>query len=167
MIFVKVDETFTMIWLSRSSEIRVKVRRWPQSPFGTIFLLGVKSGIYDWLVLLFVVVIVQRSTCHWAGFVVRSDKTSSGYCCLSWINRVQISLTFFLDLTFVNRSLEPHCKIQVIVGLSALAYNLQCICLGWGADLHMAQLMPLPFTVSCSSKSRLVFYNQKSTPTFW
>jgi len=30
------------------------------------------------------------------------------------------------------------------------------ICLGRGADLHMAQLMPLPLTVSCSSKSRLV-----------
>jgi len=28
--------------------------------------------------------------------------------------------------------------------------------LGQGADLHMAQLMPLPFTVSCSSKSRLI-----------
>jgi len=30
------------------------------------------------------------------------------------------------------------------------------ICLGQDADLHMAQLMPLPLTVSCSSKSRLV-----------
>jgi len=30
------------------------------------------------------------------------------------------------------------------------------ICLGRGADLHMAQLMPLPLTVSCSSQSRLV-----------
>ena len=30
------------------------------------------------------------------------------------------------------------------------------ICLGWGVDLHMAQLMPLPLTISCSSKSRLV-----------
>jgi len=29
------------------------------------------------------------------------------------------------------------------------------ICLGQGADLHMAQLMPLPFSISCSSKSRL------------
>jgi len=27
---------------------------------------------------------------------------------------------------------------------------------GRGADLHMAQLMPLPLTNSCSSKSRLV-----------
>ena len=30
------------------------------------------------------------------------------------------------------------------------------ICLEQGADLHMAQLMPLPLTVSCFSKSRLV-----------
>jgi len=29
-------------------------------------------------------------------------------------------------------------------------------CLGWGADLHIAQQMPLTLTVSCSSKSRLV-----------
>ena len=30
------------------------------------------------------------------------------------------------------------------------------ICLGRGADLHMAQLMPLPLTICCSSKSWLV-----------
>jgi len=30
------------------------------------------------------------------------------------------------------------------------------ICLGRGADLHMAQLLPLPLTISCFSKSRLV-----------
>jgi len=30
------------------------------------------------------------------------------------------------------------------------------ICLGRGADLHTAHLMPLPLTISCSSKSRLV-----------
>jgi len=30
------------------------------------------------------------------------------------------------------------------------------MCLGQGANLHMAQLMPLPLTISCSSKSRLV-----------
>jgi len=29
-------------------------------------------------------------------------------------------------------------------------------CLGWGAGLHMAQQMPLPLTISCASKSRLV-----------
>ena len=31
-----------------------------------------------------------------------------------------------------------------------------CGCLGWGADLYIAQQMPLPLTVSCSSKYRLV-----------
>ena len=30
------------------------------------------------------------------------------------------------------------------------------ICLERGADLHMAQLIPLPLTVSCSRKSKLV-----------
>jgi len=30
------------------------------------------------------------------------------------------------------------------------------MCMGQGADLHMAQMMPLPFTISCSSKFRLV-----------
>jgi len=30
------------------------------------------------------------------------------------------------------------------------------ICLERGADLHMAQLMPVPLTVTCFSKSRLV-----------
>ena len=31
------------------------------------------------------------------------------------------------------------------------------VCLERGADLHMAQLMPLPFTVSCFSKIKVVF----------
>ena len=30
------------------------------------------------------------------------------------------------------------------------------MCLGHGADLYMAQLMPLPLNISCSSKSRLI-----------
>jgi len=34
-MMLQVDETFTAMWLSGSS--RVKVRRWPQSPIGTIF----------------------------------------------------------------------------------------------------------------------------------
>ena len=31
------------------------------------------------------------------------------------------------------------------------------VCLEQGADLHMAQLMPLPLTVSCFSKIQIVF----------
>ena len=33
------------------------------------------------------------------------------------------------------------------------------ICLERGADLHMAQLMPLPLTVSCFSKIQIGFYH--------
>ena len=44
---------------------------------------------------------------------------------------------------------HPACK-KLSAGI------LTVICLGRGAYLHMAQLMPLPLTVSCSSKSRLV-----------
>jgi len=33
---------------------------------------------------------------------------------------------------------------------------LACLCLGQGADLHMAQLMSLQLTIFCSGKSRLV-----------
>ena len=32
------------------------------------------------------------------------------------------------------------------------------VCLEQGADLHMAQLMPLPLTVSCLSKIQICFY---------
>jgi len=32
------------------------------------------------------------------------------------------------------------------------------ICLEQGADLHIAQLMPLPLTVSCFSKIQIGFY---------
>jgi len=33
---------------------------------------------------------------------------------------------------------------------------LAWLCLGPGADLHMAQMMLAPLTISCASKSRLV-----------
>ena len=39
------------------------------------------------------------------------------------------------------------------------------ICLERGADLHMAQLMPLPLTVSCFSKIQIVFLHFWYQPT--
>jgi len=45
------------------------------------------------------------------------------------------------------------------------------VCLDQGADLHMAQLMPLPLTISCSSESRLVlpswFYLSGAGSPWW
>ena len=49
---------------------------------------------------------------------------------------------------------EGHLVCKKLSG-GMLAW-LCVMCLGQGADLHMAQLMPLPLTNSCSSKSRLV-----------
>ena len=39
------------------------------------------------------------------------------------------------------------------------------ICLEWGADLHIAQLMPVSLTTSCSSKSRLAL--NRMVLLFW
>jgi len=44
---------------------------------------------------------------------------------------------------------HPACK-------KVSGWMLAWLCLGQGADLHTAQLMPLPLTISCSSKSRFV-----------
>jgi len=46
---------------------------------------------------------------------------------------------------------HPACK-----KLSSWVLGCWRGCLGWGADLHIAQQMLLPLTISCSSKSRLV-----------
>jgi len=46
---------------------------------------------------------------------------------------------------------HPACK-KMSGGVLALV-----ICLERGADLHMAQLMPLPLTVSCFSKIHIGF----------
>jgi len=37
-------------------------------------------------------------------------------------------------------------------------WRIVVVCLERGADLHMAQPMPLPLTVSCSSKIQIGFY---------
>jgi len=44
---------------------------------------------------------------------------------------------------------HPACKKQEWWGAGVV------ICLERGVDLHMAQLMPLPLTVSCSSKIQI------------
>ena len=46
---------------------------------------------------------------------------------------------------------HPACKKQSGGGTGVV------ICLERGADLHIAQLMPLPLTVSCSSKIQIGF----------
>jgi len=47
-MMLEVNETFTTIWLSRSSEVRVKVRRWPQFPIRTIFHILLDGVFVSW-----------------------------------------------------------------------------------------------------------------------
>jgi len=60
----------------------------------------------------------------------------------------------FSVLTLLVRRQEGHlaCKNWVVDWWG----GGMVVCLGWGADLHIAQLIPLPLTISCSSKSKLV-----------
>jgi len=62
-------------------------------------------------------------------------------------------LAAFSALTLLVGRQEGHpaCKKTEWWGTSVV------ICLEQGADLHMAQLMPLPHTVSCSSKIQIGF----------
>jgi len=57
----------------------------------------------------------------------------------------------FSALTLLVGQQEGHPACKKLSG-----GMLEWLCLGSGADLHMAQLMPLPLTISCSRKSRLV-----------
>jgi len=60
-------------------------------------------------------------------------------------------MTAFSALTLLVGRQEGHpaCKKTEWWGAGMV------ICLEQGADLHMAQLMPLPLTVSCSSKIQI------------
>jgi len=51
-VMLEVDETFTTIWLSWSSEVRVKVRRWPHSLSGLFFSILVQAILLLRLLLL-------------------------------------------------------------------------------------------------------------------
>jgi len=66
-----------------------------------------------------------------------------------WI-RIQISAFSALMLLIGYQEGHPACKKTEWWGADMV------ICLEQGADLHMAPLMPLPLTVSCSSKSKFV-----------
>ena len=70
--------------------------------------------------------------------------------CIS--DNILIALLFYsfsaLTLLVGRQEGHPACKNWVVGCLRG--------CLGWGADLHIAQQMPLPLTIFCSSKSRLV-----------
>ena len=56
-----------------------------------------------------------------------------------------------MTLLVGRQEVHPACKKTEWCGAGMV------ICLELGADLHMAQLMPLPLTVSCFSKIHIGF----------
>jgi len=44
-----------------------------------------------------------------------------------------------------------------VISVHNVAFSAMVICLERGADLHMAQQMPLPLNVSCFSKIHICF----------
>ena len=69
----------------------------------------------------------------------------------------------FSALTLLVGRQEGHPAYIKLAGRASGLYKTEwwgagvVICLERGADLHMAQLMPLPLTVSCSSKIQIGF----------
>jgi len=68
----------------------------------------------------------------------------------SKLSGIDLCYAFSVSTLLVEQQ-EGHLAYKKLSGVM-----LAWLCLSQGADLHMAQLMPLPLTVSCSSKSRLV-----------
>ena len=67
------------------------------------------------------------------------------------LNATSVSYLGALTLLVGQQEGHPACKLSG----GMLAWYVS----GSYADLHMAQLMPLPLTISCSSKSRLVLFS--------
>jgi len=105
----------------------------------------------------------------WEYFCMDSVSLESMFHWLSDdIVRFKIKVGFFGEMyknvTLISHKMEfPsvlwHCWLGGRKGIRPVKnWVMGCWhgCLGRGADLHIAQQMPLPLTVSCSSKSRLV-----------
>ena len=75
------------------------------------------------------------------------------------LNIASFSMTFHDLCYFYDFSVFRRCWLGGKKGIQPVKnWVVGCWrgCLGWGADLHIAQQMPLPLIISCSSKSRLV-----------
>ena len=70
------------------------------------------------------------------------------YCNLQYVCKYLVSA---LILLVWQQEGHPACKKTEWWGAGMVVYLEQ------GADLHMAQLMPLPLTVSCFSKIQICF----------
>jgi len=75
--------------------------------------------------------------------------TGTLYIVLAFLSSVHLCPFSALTLLVGRQEGHPACKKTEWWG---------AVCLERGADLHMAQLIPLPLTVSCFSKIQIGFY---------
>ena len=102
---------------------------------------------------------------------VLTKKTISGEICqkqlgchrVNSIQRRQISKVklFYVHVSYFLPSVLWCCRLGGRKGILLVRTEWWgagiVICLEWGADMHMAQLMPLPLNVSCFSKIQIGF----------
>ena len=110
--------------------------------------------------------ITQLLQALWFG-VCLNCQMSSGVCVPAWTSRnvvlcsswISDDLIFLTDVGFSMPSVLWCCWLGGRKGTRPVKTERWCavvvICLERGADLHMAQLMPLPLTVSCFSKIQI------------
>jgi len=86
---------------------------------------------------------------------------------IKYLNEIMVSKLAFGALMLLDGRHEGHLACKKTEWWDAVVV----ICLGQGADFYMAQLTPLPLTISCCSKSRLVlpswFYLSGSSSPGW
>jgi len=75
-------------------------------------------------------------------WIVRADITGTVVCCVGAFS----ALTLLVGRQEGHPAFKKHLWVAGVV-----------ICLERGADLHIAQVMPQPLTVSCSSKIQIGF----------
>jgi len=87
----------------------------------------------------------------WKSWLV-SDYSKHGFAILEHFLKFLAPYAFSALTLLVGRQEgHPACKKLEWWGAGLV------VCLEWGADLHMVQLMPLPLTVSCFSKIQTGF----------
>jgi len=104
----------------------------------------------------------------WRIFIIVSVRFGFAFRCMKLIHHLQLSIICCIQVNKTTSNSYLLISVSSVLWLCWLGgrkgirpvkiWVVGCGrgCLGWGADLHIAQQMPLPLTIPCSSKSRLV-----------
>ena len=86
-----------------------------------------------------------------------SGATGPGFKSQSWHCRVSLRQTVHIHRASVHQAAKLVAALLRVARVTEWWGAGVVICLERGADMHTAQLMPLPLTVSCSSKIQIGF----------